>query len=644
MITGRRRRDSTDESPARTATGHYSSPMTQAWVRALTAARLRTRKLGAARRDSGPADLGPAETGTSETGTSETGTESSTSETTVFFRHLPFAAVLLVIVLVVAAVDPARLGDPTFFSATVLGVAATVASMILPWERLPRWSPALVALADMAVVVLIEASGVRCSVLLVLPVLWLSTSFGTAGVVLSITAGTLAVWVPLFAGSMPTTLAERHTLVPLALAAAAIYVFLAERRSSARRALLSKQSALVEEALESANAHDVLLQGILNTIDVGVVALDSSGRITQINRTMTAMVGGAYRVGDQVGDGGLPPGSPEVAARQDGEGSTSEAGTPHAEDASRDVDAPCPPGERTSPDGSPVRDEASVLPRAAAGETIDRELVFVGKGDRELALRVSAAPLTDDDGARTGAVVVYQDVTSETNALAQREEFVSAVSHELRTPLTSVLGFLELIEDTPGVPEEVRAHLRVVARNTDRLLHVISDLLTAAQTRSGQIELTATPVDLREVVTDTVLTHERRAGERGVRLVNRAERQCVVHGDRTRLGQVVDNVVSNAIKYSDDGGTVALDLAVEGPRAHLTVRDEGIGIAHEEQERVFARFYRGHAARSGPAPGVGLGLHITRQLVEAHGGTIDLTSSPGTGTTVDIYLPLEDGR
>src|SRR5690606_18165160 len=252
VITGRRRRDSTDESPARTATGHYSSPMTQAWVRALTAARLRTRKLGAARRDSGPADLGPAETGTSETGTSETGTESGTSETTVFFRHLPFAAVLLVIVLVVAAVDPARLGDPPFFSATVLGVAATVASMILPWERLPRWSPALVALADMAVVVLIEASGVRCSVLLVLPVLWLSTSFGPAGVVLSITAGTLAVWVPLFAGSMPTTLAERHTLVPLALAAAAIYVFLAERRSSARRALLSKQSALVEEALESA--------------------------------------------------------------------------------------------------------------------------------------------------------------------------------------------------------------------------------------------------------------------------------------------------------------------------------------------------------------------------------------------------------
>ncbi|MFC7404580.1 sensor histidine kinase [Georgenia alba] len=533
--------------------------------------------------------------------------ERPSSEVSIFVRHLPFAAVMLALIFRTAAVDPETLGHQYFFVAMVLGIVATAASLIVPWRRLPAWSAALVALADMAVVAFVEASGVQCSILLVLPVLWLASAYGTAGVVVSVIAGLGAVWLPeaIAWPEPPDITAERHTLVPMVLAATAIYVALAERRSAARRALLSRQSALVEEALDAANAHDVLLRGILNTIDVGVVALDADGRITHINRRAAGLLRDIYKVGD------------------------------YAVRSSRALAA----------DGvTPLGVDGSPTVRAARGETIDRELIYLVRGGTRMAMRVSAESLQDDGGARTGAVVVYQDVTAETEALAQREEFVSAVSHELRTPLTSILGYLELADDARDVPEEVRAHLRVVARNTERLLRLISDLLTAAQTRDGQIALFATPVDLREVISDAVLTHRPRAQDRGVQVVNRATRPCVVNGDRTRLGQVVDNIVSNAIKYSDEGSTVVLDLAVEGKTAHLSVRDQGIGIAQEEQQRVFSRFYRGRDVRSGPLPGTGLGLHITRQLVEAHGGEIGLVSAPGEGTTVDIYLPVEERR
>jgi signal transduction histidine kinase len=115
----------------------------------------------------------------------------------------------------------------------------------------------------------------------------------------------------------------------------------------------------------------------------------------------------------------------------------------------------------------------------------------------------------------------------------------------------------------------------------------------------------------------------------------------VVHGDRTRLNQVTDNLLSNAIKYTERGGTVTVTLGVAGDQAHLSVRDTGIGISEDDQERIFDRFYRASTVRRGAVPGTGLGLHISRQLVEAHGGRIELTSAAGKGTTMDVYLPRE---
>ncbi|GAA4286960.1 sensor histidine kinase [Georgenia daeguensis] len=525
----------------------------------------------------------------------------------IFVRQLPFAAVTLAIILAVAIFDNALLGDDRFFAAVVLTVVATALSLLLPWSRLPRWSTVVVPVMDICAVAFAEAAGFESYVLVLLPALWMATRFGRTGVVISIGLGTAAAWGPelLTAAEAAITDLNRQVLGPAVLTAAGIYLHLSEKRSTARRTLLGRQSALIEETLRDARAQQLLLGGILNTIDVGVVAMDAHGRVTHINRAHARVIAGRYRVGDPV----------DVHAGIDG----------------YRADGVTPLGH----DGSP-------LVRASRGETIDRELTIWEETDgSRRAFRVSAAPLLDEDGNWAGAVVAYQDLTAETSALAQREDFVSSVSHELRTPLTSILGYLELALEQPGVPESARAHLRVVQRNTERLQRLIGDLLTAAQTRAGEIALTAVSVDLREVVAEAVQSQSPRAASRGVVLENLATEPCVVHGDRIRLNQVTDNLVSNAIKYTERGGTVTLTLGVEGDEAHLSVRDTGIGISADDQEHIFDRFYRASSVRSGNVPGTGLGLHISRQLVEAHGGRIELTSATGKGTTMDVYLPRE---
>ncbi|WP_418605397.1 sensor histidine kinase [Georgenia sp. SUBG003] len=511
----------------------------------------------------------------------------------------------LALILGVAIFRGDLLGDGYFFVTVVLTVGATALSLLVPWQRLPRWAAGVVPLMDIGAVAFAGAAGVSSFALILLPALWMATSYGAPGVVTAVVLGTAAAWGPEILTPVEVTVKDlnRQVLGPAVLVAAGIYLHLAERRAAAHRNLLGRQSALVEETLQDARAQQRLLTAILNTIDVGVVALDARGRVTHINRAHAKVIAGKYKVGDPV--------------------------VTHAGINGFRADGVTPLGR----DGSP-------LVRASRGESIDRELTFWQEADgTRRALRVSAAPLLDEDGAWAGAVVVYQDLTAETSALAQREDFVSSVSHELRTPLTSVLGYLELAMEDPELPADARAHLEVVVRNTDRLQRLIGDLLTAAQTKAGEIAMTATPVDLRDVVAEAVHSQRPRAAQHAVSVENRATLPCVVEGDRMRLTQVVDNIVSNAIKYSEPGGTVTVSLDVGADEARLRVRDTGIGISETDQEHLFERFYRARTVRRGAVPGTGLGLHISRQLVEAHGGRIELTSELGEGTTVDVHLP-----
>jgi signal transduction histidine kinase len=224
-----------------------------------------------------------------------------------------------------------------------------------------------------------------------------------------------------------------------------------------------------------------------------------------------------------------------------------------------------------------------------------------------------------------------------------KDHFVSTVSHELRAPLTSIRGYLELVlsGDAGDLRQEQQRLLEVADRNAGRLIAIVDDLLFVARVDAGRLVLEAERVDLGGVVAESVETSLPRARERDVRLVAEVPEDLVLEGaDRSRLVQLVDNLVSNAIKFTPPGGVVAVRAFADGAVAALEVADTGIGMDRDEQVRLFERFYRTRSATAHAIPGTGLGLSIVKAIAEAHGGAVTVMSEPGEGTTFRVTLPV----
>jgi signal transduction histidine kinase len=225
---------------------------------------------------------------------------------------------------------------------------------------------------------------------------------------------------------------------------------------------------------------------------------------------------------------------------------------------------------------------------------------------------------------------------------ALKDEFIASVSHELRTPLTSIQGYLELVqtEESENLRPEQREFLAIVDRNSERLLGLVSDLLFVAQVDAGRLELTLAETDLGLLVEQTVESARPAAAEKGIRLNAEVEERPLIHADRGRLAQVLDNLVSNALKFTPPGGLVRVKLRASEAKAILEVSDSGVGMPAEDQEHLFDRFYRTPSARQQAVPGTGLGLSIAKAIVDGHQGTIGVNSSEGRGTVFRIELPL----
>ncbi|MBV8080719.1 MAG: hypothetical protein JO186_10150 [Actinobacteria bacterium] len=232
----------------------------------------------------------------------------------------------------------------------------------------------------------------------------------------------------------------------------------------------------------------------------------------------------------------------------------------------------------------------------------------------------------DRDNARRAAELVRM-----------RDEFVASVSHELRTPLTSILGYLELIMD--GEAGDA-AMLTIVQRNAERLLRVVSDLLLVAEVDGSTLGLDVRQIDLSSLARFS-FDAARPAGEaKGLRLTLEADAPVVVEGDAVRLAQMMDNLVSNAVKFTQPGGEIMVSARRRDGAAVFEVRDTGAGIAPDDQQQLFTRFFRSRTAAEQAVQGTGLGLTITKAIVDAHGGSIAVASNLGVGTTFRIELPL----
>jgi len=226
-----------------------------------------------------------------------------------------------------------------------------------------------------------------------------------------------------------------------------------------------------------------------------------------------------------------------------------------------------------------------------------------------------------------------------------KDEFVSLVSHELRTPLTSIHGYVELLLEEEGqLDDDQRRFLEIVNRNSERLLAVVADLLFLAQIDAGKPAIELASVDLNRIVEECVEASSPVADSKGIELRLQARRLPELKGDPVRLAQVLDNLISNALKFTPRGGSVEIRLRAEEGLAVLEVEDTGLGIPEKEQERLFERFFRSSNAIESAIPGTGLGLTITKAIVERHGGTIEVESAANTGTTVRVWLPLKTKR
>lgn len=301
------------------------------------------------------------------------------------------------------------------------------------------------------------------------------------------------------------------------------------------------------------------------------------------------------------------------------------------------------------PDGEALRDLAQRGDSLRTVEEGDRTWIAVPvPGDASfVALRTGGRPFSNEErdvivnfAYQIGiAADNAQLVEAQHEALQVKDQFLSIVSHELRTPLTTMKGYAQLLERKLTHEPDSQRWASSIDAQIGRLSRLVDDLLDVTRFARGQFELRRRETELAPILEETVSRFRIISPQHMVRLAEVDEDLKGVW-DRDRLEQVLNNLVGNAIKYSPEGGEVTVSARRENDAAVVTVRDQGIGISREDREQLFDRFYRASPENLGGATGLGLGLYVTRRVVEAHGGTVGVNSEPGVGSEFYFTLPL----
>lgn len=264
---------------------------------------------------------------------------------------------------------------------------------------------------------------------------------------------------------------------------------------------------------------------------------------------------------------------------------------------------------------------------------------------RELVVSIDIGVFGYDGAAKSGFIVVFQNITENALLEKNRREFIANVSHELRTPLTSVKGATETIIEDPDMPESIRQRfLGMVINESDRMTRIVQDLLVLSRLDNRRMTWRPSKFDLY-AATDgmcSALSAEAKVHGHSLTLDPENSAPMPIFADKERIEQVVTNIIGNAIKYTPDGGKIGVKVSDLGEAGYsISVADSGVGIPKEDLEHIFERFYRVDKSRSTDAGGTGLGLSIAKDIIDAHGGDIVIDSEYGKGTTVTITLPKD---
>lgn len=260
---------------------------------------------------------------------------------------------------------------------------------------------------------------------------------------------------------------------------------------------------------------------------------------------------------------------------------------------------------------------------------------------RELMLY--SAPVKETSGVTVGRVFAFRDVTHEREVDRMKSEFVSMVSHEFRTPLTSIKGYTDLLSsgEIGALSEDQQEFLQVVQINAGRLMALVNDLLDISRLEAGRVEIKEVTVDVAPLIEGALVSLQLQMQSKQQQLVVELDPALPpVRGDAGRIAQILGNLLSNAHKYTPEGGTITISTAREGDFIRVSITDTGVGMTPEEQGQLFTRFYRAKNPAIQQVGGTGLGLAITRMLVEMHGGSVTVQSALGEGSIFSFTLPI----
>lgn len=270
--------------------------------------------------------------------------------------------------------------------------------------------------------------------------------------------------------------------------------------------------------------------------------------------------------------------------------------------------------------------------------------VFIETANKgRLPVFLHARTIRDVKGEVAGTIIIFRDITRELELERTRREFVAMASHELRTPLTGIRGFLDMIleGDVGEIGPQVREQLENAYESTERMIRLVEDLLSASRAERGKIEFRLQDVDLLPLVSEVVTDLSEAARRKRLSLEMRrpSKKLPQIWADREKLREILVNIVGNAIKFTDEGG-VTISFQTKGNNLVTSVKDTGIGIAKKDQPHIFKRFYTVETTLARERHGTGLGLYISKQLVEGMGGKIWLESELGKGSTLSFSLPI----
>ncbi|MGV8884640.1 MAG: sensor histidine kinase [Microbacteriaceae bacterium] len=565
----------------------------------------------------------------------------SMDEPSPTLRHIP-TSLAFVVALVLTLVVPGLTVTswPAIISGTLAMALAIALAGVLSWTQKLDHLVIIIPFIDLLAIGAFRTGtgGVTSlfSSLIILPVVWIAATKGRRYILLAILGTSLALLMPYIFGMSAFDAPSdwlRGVVSPVVFGVAAAIINEMARQS---RVQLHKSRALVEERElmlqgaedytarlreneERLRAADRLTRSVLNAVtEQSVIGSDVTGLIDVWNPGATKMLG-------------------LTAAQAQGKRYVFEFhDATELETHSRNLNYP--PGETVLNPGF-----SALVESARLGTAEVRNWTYVRADGERVQVEVAVTRRVDESDATVGYIFVATDVTQALEVARLKDEFVGLISHELRTPLSSILGYLELMRDDEESPlsDEQLQYLTVAERNAHRLLRLVGDLLFTAQVGASTFTLDSKLVDVAPIVRASVESAMPVAARAGVHVsVDVLDGAAVVNGDAVRIGQACDNLLSNAIKFTGRDGSIAIIVSIHQSNVEITITDTGMGIPVDELDKLFARFFRASTATRAAVPGVGLGLTITKAIVVAHGGELDVTSMVGVGTSFVIRLPL----